>query len=185
MLGLDASKPLPSVGCRRFCLRALLFILGDFYTERVPAVLAPSLRQVPRLDVVTPANTLDDTDIDGIVGREARACTSPCHSVLSCMLQADTVFFFVVELSQQVPHHVATSLVVVGRLARERVVRIIAGGTLGEGACGAHHSRWDTSRVRRGFGCIQPDHFALRFFLCARVEWSGIHNYILVWTHDS
>jgi hypothetical protein len=45
------------------------------------------------------------------------------------MLQADTVFFFVVELSQQVPHHVATSLVVVGRLARERVVRIISGGT--------------------------------------------------------
>jgi len=38
------------------------------------------------------------------------------------------VLFFVVDSSQQVPDQVATSLVVVGRLTRECVVGVIAGG---------------------------------------------------------
>ena len=40
-----------------------------------------------------------------------------------------TVLFFVVESSQQVSHPDATSLVVVGRLARGRVVDVNAGRT--------------------------------------------------------
>ena len=82
--------------------------------------------------IVTPVTTLlDDTDNDEVVGGEARshehlATPTGLSYMFTCRLN---VLFFVVESSQQVSHPVATSLVVVGRLARRRVLGVNAGRT--------------------------------------------------------
>ena len=110
--------------------------LGDFNVEWC-TVLISSPRQVLQHQIITPADTLDDTDADANTGNGARDSTLPFRHLKMCVA---------VRLAS-----CRCSL----KVASTQSCHNTSSKPYCEGVCGGHYCRWDTSWVHRSFALIE------------------------------